>query len=690
MVDTNNVSWKLMKSPKELASWNFPLSDILDSYFNSLPEACKIQYGEAAVVIQNSTNAYVRRVEDLYDETRSLNYKIINNESTGGNIITSITRMKKKKKKSDFDNFRIHEFDKEIGKNINLKLYEEKTMKFLHHCFSQLENAHVNLAIELVDTVGETIGKKYDFRCSQGLTNNGSLVDEFAPTDFIIIEKSKGAFLSTPFIPNKDVMRIMSLNNHYNMSTVSNNIIYKYHSNSDTLQFQAINSDTTISIHDSRLLMFHSNELSNIESHLPTFEFVNNISVVSNDTENVFHEYTSHRNDTINEEEIEFESGNSSYPSKAYIQCHEENSATCNYKRASCIVKINDLDERKSSFILEYNVNKNKSNIEISGEKTEFNSGLRRSQRLCVMINPNSESGIHNDHHVLKPIPFQNGIPDKINKSRKEFQLPCHIDLLKQIVGKPKRRTKIKNRVRQRPAVSSAHRSNPISDKFRIMKCSNTSEDSLLKLELAAMKEEVSNKLRRSYDDMLSNNQEPVNFTSVMKSPTDPMNISQCDLRKPTNLNSFETLSNTAHFISPAHTPLAFSSFKNVTSLLSPSTSNFDCLISKYKDRISSTNWKYKNKFGNYIKYKMKEIYEELDLHTEEDQKVAKWHAEIKPRLIAAEQKPPFRIFEYESRILRRLETSDRKGQFDDIFRQEPPSEVARYFSATLQLVRIS
>lgn len=28
MADTNDVSWQLMKSPKELASWNFPMSEV--------------------------------------------------------------------------------------------------------------------------------------------------------------------------------------------------------------------------------------------------------------------------------------------------------------------------------------------------------------------------------------------------------------------------------------------------------------------------------------------------------------------------------------------------------------------------------------------------------------------------------------------------------------------------------------
>lgn len=189
---------------------------------------------------------------------------------------------------------------------------------------------------------------------------------------------------------------------------------------------------------------------------------------------------------------------------------------------------------------------------------------------------------------------------------------------------------------------------------------------------------------------MLSNNEESVHLTPVIESPADQMNISQCDLRMHLNLKSFEPMSNATSFMSTNCTPSAFSSSNNMTSLFSPLTSNFSCSKNRNKEGIDSTKLKYKNKFENYIQHKIKKIYEELDLHTDEDQKVAKWHDEIKPRLKAAEQKPPFRIFEYESRILRRLENSDRKVQFNDIIRQEPPCEVARYFSATLQLVRFS
>ena len=35
------------------------------------------------------------------------------------------------------------------------------------------------------------------------------------------------------------------------------------------------------------------------------------------------------------------------------------------------------------------------------------------------------------DKDIWKPIPFDQGIPDKLPKSRNKFKLPCHISLLK-------------------------------------------------------------------------------------------------------------------------------------------------------------------------------------------------------------------------------------------------------------------
>ena len=74
------------------------------------------------------------------------------------------TDRKSRKSIFDFSNFELFNFDNEIGKNINLKHQEEKSIHFLHSNFSQLENSYTRLRIEVLDIQGEIIGKKYDFR----------------------------------------------------------------------------------------------------------------------------------------------------------------------------------------------------------------------------------------------------------------------------------------------------------------------------------------------------------------------------------------------------------------------------------------------------------------------------------------------------------------------------------------------
>lgn len=223
------------------------------------------------------------------------------------------------------------------------------------------------------------------FRCSQRLTTNGSLVEELTPTDFVVVERSKSTFQSTSFIHNKDAITTISSDNNSNMLTVPNDKINEDNSDSvfndspsNILQLKAANSDFTVSLHDSSFFTFRSNELANIESNIPTLEFVNNISVVPDNTDNVYDEHTSHRNDGSNEE-IELENRqNSSFPSKTYMQCHEENLVTFNIKPKSVIENVKNFENKKSSFILESKVKKSISNIETSGEEIKFDSGLRR------------------------------------------------------------------------------------------------------------------------------------------------------------------------------------------------------------------------------------------------------------------------------------------------------------------------
>ncbi|KAF3430098.1 hypothetical protein E2986_11685 [Frieseomelitta varia] len=72
MVTIQDISIQLMKPAKDLADWKFPLSQILEEYYALLEEPCNINFGEAALVLQNSTNVYVRRIDRLLNETEVL------------------------------------------------------------------------------------------------------------------------------------------------------------------------------------------------------------------------------------------------------------------------------------------------------------------------------------------------------------------------------------------------------------------------------------------------------------------------------------------------------------------------------------------------------------------------------------------------------------------------------------------
>ncbi|KOC66762.1 Condensin-2 complex subunit H2 [Habropoda laboriosa] len=58
MVTLQDISIQLMKPAKDLADWKFPLSQILEEYYALLEEPCNVNFGEAALVLQNSTNVY--------------------------------------------------------------------------------------------------------------------------------------------------------------------------------------------------------------------------------------------------------------------------------------------------------------------------------------------------------------------------------------------------------------------------------------------------------------------------------------------------------------------------------------------------------------------------------------------------------------------------------------------------------
>lgn len=94
---------------------------------------------------------------------------------------------KKRENQFDFENFEYVDFSKDISKNINEKSNRErKKIKLISPRFPQLEKGlSLKFSLDIIDVVGEVIGKKYDYRLNGHLTSSYMLVDEITPEEFL-------------------------------------------------------------------------------------------------------------------------------------------------------------------------------------------------------------------------------------------------------------------------------------------------------------------------------------------------------------------------------------------------------------------------------------------------------------------------------------------------------------------------
>ncbi|XP_011503361.1 PREDICTED: uncharacterized protein LOC105366566 [Ceratosolen solmsi marchali] len=695
LTNIQNVSSQLMKSPKELASWNFPLSQILEEYFNLLPEPCKIHYGEAALIIQNSVNAYVRRVEEVYDETRYLSQKIV------VELKESDEKHFQKEQKSkrcliDFTQFELIDFDQEIGKNINLKNHERKSMKFMHRCFSQLQNSHARLYIDVFDKQGEAIGKKYDFRCNQQIIKNGTLVEEFTPKDFenIIITESSIYASSTILEKNIKIHKTKQLlsnnirdefqkeSNGCNVNVYNNSVENCQPSSEDAGCFniyhnESQNSDncTLLDRLDQITVQFSANDNDDEDFYSCDKNFDN--TETYNDCHNLIEE--------TNASNVKIQFVNNGYKFNYLFQenqtISDENKTNTSSTKLKTVFDNGITIEKNKQVIKNYCKRRNSENTNNESVDTQSSSNfeLRRSKRLKQTNILNNT--IFNDENLLKPIPFKDGIPEKLMKSRKEFRLPCHINLLRRT---PKRKViKAKSKLSEQSCKETFE--NNINQEDCIIKNMKMTLYSPSRSQFLTMKEEDYNGFKKSLDETFNAKHFAVNYDPVTTLTMDLLGFHLNYTKDDSHLKFTKRMrTNNSSFLSPQCTPSSSPLPDNITPPVSP---NLNLMSSETNfDKQDTNRIKSVYNYEKIVKHKIKKIYEELDLQTDEDETVIRWHKEIKPRLIEAERKPPFRIHEYESRIIRRLESCDRKLEFDEIVREEPPCEVARYFSATLQL----
>ncbi|XP_011874256.1 PREDICTED: dentin sialophosphoprotein-like [Vollenhovia emeryi] len=183
MVTVQDIGLQLTKPAKELAKWHFPLAQTLEKYCSLFNTSCNQSFSEAGLVLQNSTAAYVHRVDSLWtkaDYSRNVLSTHEQEEAT-----KSPTKKRDRKTDADFHQFKTVNFEEEVDKNIKKNHVAHDSVKSKSRRFTQLEKGITeHVSIDIYDVNGEVVGKKYDFRCNQNINADGILVDEFAPQDF--------------------------------------------------------------------------------------------------------------------------------------------------------------------------------------------------------------------------------------------------------------------------------------------------------------------------------------------------------------------------------------------------------------------------------------------------------------------------------------------------------------------------
>ncbi|XP_071565526.1 uncharacterized protein [Temnothorax nylanderi] len=186
MVTVQDIGLQLTKPVKELAEWNFPFSQTLEKYCSLFNTTCNKSFGEAGLVLQNSTAVYVHRIDSLWTTTECCRNELLTHEQEEE---ATKNPAKKRDRKTDacFHKFKTVNFAEEVDKNIDIKKNHivHDSVKSKSRRFTQLEKGIAqHVSIDIYDVNGEAIGKKYDFRCNQNISRDGILVDEFAPEDF--------------------------------------------------------------------------------------------------------------------------------------------------------------------------------------------------------------------------------------------------------------------------------------------------------------------------------------------------------------------------------------------------------------------------------------------------------------------------------------------------------------------------
>ena len=673
MVTLQDISVQLMKPAKDLADWKFPLSQILEEYYALLEEPCSVNFGEAALVLQNSTNVYVRRIERLVNEIGILKQAFFDCEE--GEIKKSTCKEKRTSKQAyvDFENFVIIDLEQDIGKNIDKKnrLGAQKKVKLLSHRFIQSNMGQLCIPIQMYDVLGEIIGNKYDFRCNQAVNTDGMLVDELTPCDFTCVlgsrvQKGRNSLSSysepkTPGTGTSGYHSATSPNDNESVTSNREEFEEEHNFSSQTERVSPVNEpiiaekESTIS-KDHDILFDDASTLQQLiaEKHFSKENVENNLVQDSADIDdtNILHQNSKE----ISQTEKKYESECSVQKNEVKGECRKNNKVTetfeaNDYKQQNGISKE---DQHQTEGIL--------------GMRKRGNRTTKTS--ICYVDDLNECD--------WKPMPFVQGIKKVFSNNSSILKLPEYISLLETKFGSKKRKRASKMRKPEcltrlvlREAKSPRKEGDLITQAKQKFKC--------------LRKEELED-FMKNFDECL-NGTEKENDTSRCEAVTG-VTVDLLGFRISQNQNNFVE-NNTEDVMSRSSSPIDVEpplTIRDNSPEISEESPNLQ--NDEEEPPISDTDLTYSlPDYQALIEDKMKEICKESDVTTELDQTVAKWHASLQEKLSEAEVRPTFRIRDYASRIIESLQALDQKrSNFDNVVRDKPACEVARYFLASLQL----
>lgn len=684
MVTIQDISIQLMKPIKDLADWKFPLSQILEEYYALLEEPCNINFGEAALVLQNSTNVYVRRIDRLLNETEVLKQAFSCCEEE--EIKKSICKQKKIFRKSyiDLESFVIIDLEKDIGKHIDKKhqFQTQKKVKLLSRRFTQLENglAQSCNSIQVYDILGEIIGKKYDFRCNQAINTSGMLVEELIPHDFthtlnspvqegrnLLSSYSK---LKTPGTGTSRYNSITSLNDNESITHIHDEF-------EGEQNFSALENDSSAN-------ELHSVEEENMTNNYHEDLFTNN-SIFKQAERNELEEECTQQSKVQNVSDQNCLIQNFRDMNEIKNGCQNRNSLQAN--------QIKESNRNNDKTIVQLRVsNKIKDNKQIdciSEENQIFQlnescnikwkkglPSMRKRGNQTTRVSICSLDDIN--EYEWKPMPLVQGIKHVFSNNSSILKLPDYISFSE---------TKFDSKKRK------------FTSKLCKPKC--LAKFVLHETELFAKKDTLHTKQKFRHlqkdeiEDFMKNFDECLNdierendnseYEAVTNIALDLLGFRICQNQNNSIENSIENITNCIRSSSPIDVPLQSTNCQNSldTFVTSPNSYNNWCESSTSEINLSYSLPDYQT----LIEDKMKEIFEESNITTELDQTIAKWHATLQPKLSEAEARPPFRIHDYSCCIIKALQALEQKKMnFDSVVQDKPACEVARYFLASLQL----